>query len=282
MEPSHSLRPPFHLKGGRLDEKRNFMAILEYDGSAYHGWQWQKKKISLQQVFQEALQKIAGIKINVVASGRTDAGVHALAQVVSFRLDTRHSPQTLERALNAHLPDSLVVKKVLIAKENFHAQLNAKKKLYAYFILNDSLPSAFLNRVSWEIHRPLDWKAMKKALKYLKGRHDFKSFQSVGTPVKTSVRTLHKMSLQRVGKGLAGFPKSHPLHFLVHPNLYVILLEANGFLKQMVRNIVGTVVQVGLGKMKPESIQEILKAKDRRKAGIAAPAKGLFLVEVKY
>lgn len=260
----------------------NFKATLEYDGTAYHGWQWQEKRRNLQQTLEEALGKIAGAPVRVAASGRTDAGVHALAQVVSFKLETRHDPATLQRALNAHLPDSLVVKRLREASPEFHAQMSAKRKLYAYFILNDRVPAAFLNRVSWEIHRPLDWKAMKKAFKILEGEHDFKSFQSVGTPVKTTVRKIHKIRVQKVGEGLHQLPKNHPLHFLVHPNLYVVTLEANGFLKQMVRNIIGTVVQVGLGRMKPEDIARILKAKDRRKAGMAAPAKGLFLVKVTY
>lgn len=261
---------------------KNFKAILEYDGTAYHGWQWQVKRLNLQQTFEEALEKIVGKKVRVAASGRTDAGVHAFAQVVSFKLETRHDSSVLLRALNAHLPDSLVVKHLKEMPADFHAQMSAKRKMYAYFILNDAVPAAFLNRVSWEMHRKLDWKEMKKAFKLLEGEHDFKSFQSVGTPVRTSVRTIHKIRVQKVGEGLTKLPKTHPLHFLVHPNLYVITLEANGFLKQMVRNIIGTVVQVGLGRLKPSDIEKILKAKDRRKAGMAAPAKGLFLVRVVY
>lgn len=261
---------------------KNFKAILEYDGRSYHGWQWQKKRISLQQVFQEALQKIAGKKVVVIASGRTDAGVHALAQVVHFRFETRHAPETIQRALNAHLPESLVVKKVKEVEANFHAQMSAKRKKYAYFILNDAVPSAFLNRISWEMHKALDWKAMKKAFKYLEGEHDFKSFQSVGTPVRTTVRKIYKIRVERVDEPLRKISKAHSLHFLVHPNLYAITLEANGFLKQMVRNIIGTVVQVGLGRIKPEEIKKILQAKDRKKAGMAAPAKGLFLIQVTY
>lgn len=261
---------------------KTFKAILEYDGTAYHGWQWQDKRLNLQQTFEEALEKIAGKKVRVAASGRTDAGVHALAQVASFKLETRHDAATILRALNAHLPDSLVVKHLKEMPEGFHAQMSARRKMYAYFILNDAVPAAFLNRVSWEIHRKLDWKAMKKAFKILEGEHDFKSFQSVGTPVRSTIRTIYKIRVQKVGEGMEKLTKNHPLNFLVHPNLYVVTLESNGFLKQMVRNIIGTVVQVGLGRLKPDDIQKILKAKDRRKAGMAAPAKGLFLVKVMY
>ncbi len=252
---------------------RNFKLTLEYDGTAFYGWQIQKRKKTIQGTLQKTLKKITGEKIIVMGSGRTDAGVHALAQVAHFKTRSAYSLQKMQRALNALLPSSIVVKKIEEVFEEFHAQWDAKKKTYTYFIWNDSTPSAFFHPYVWQIKYPLDWKAMEKALQCLVGQHDFKSFQSVGTPVASTVREIFRASIKSVGAS-ANKSWRAPLHS--------ISLEANGFLKQMVRNIVGTVVQVGLGQIKPQEIQKILQAKDRRKAGPAAPAKGLFLLRVEY
>jgi tRNA pseudouridine38-40 synthase len=268
---------------------RNIKIILEYDGTHFCGWQIQKKGISIQGLLQETLKRITGEKLHVIASGRTDAGVHAFAQVAHFKTSSHLSLEKLKSALNALLPPTVVVKKIEETSPDFHAQLDATRKLYAYLILNDSTPSAFIHRYSWQIARPLDWDAIHRALELFVGRHDFKSFQSAGTPVKSTVREIYWVGIQR----LSETPLS--LHSLVlrspspstgegwgEGGLYALLLEANGFLKQMVRNIVGTVVQVGQGRLKVSDVKKILEIKDRRKAGPTAPAKGLFLVKVEY
>src|SRR5262245_16991225 len=265
---------------------KNFKLILEYDGTGFCGWQVQKKGVSVQGLLQNALKRITGEKVHVIGSGRTDAGVHALGQVAHFKTSRSLSPEKIQSALNGLLPDALAVKGVEEVPLEFHAQLSAKSKLYAYLILNGSVPSAFLRPFSWQIKKPLDWDAVHRALELFVGEHDFKSFQSVGTPVKSTVRKIHWVSInspprpfgERVGVRGGGEMRTH----LSHPNLYAIQIEANGFLKQMVRNIVGTAVQVGQGRLTVEEVKKIFLAKDRRKAGPAAPAKGLFLVEVKY
>ena len=261
---------------------RTFKVILEYDGTAYHGWQWQSEKRSLQAEFERALFEVTRQKIRVYSSGRTDAGVHAFGQVLHFRAETRLSLEVFQKAINVHLPSDVNVLHLEEASDDFHALLNAKRKTYYYFIFNARSPELFLKRYSWQVYRPLDWKKMKEALRCLKGKHDFKSFQSVGTEVKTTVRTLFKTQILKSGSSSLKIPQKPSWSWIRHPNLHVIVLEGDGFLKQMVRNIVGTLVEVGYGRISVAEFKKILAAKDRKKAGPAAPAKGLFLVNVKY
>jgi tRNA pseudouridine38-40 synthase len=260
MRPHGGIAVPISVK--------NFKLTLEYDGTGFCGWQVQKKGVSVQGLLQNALKRITGEKIHVIGSGRTDAGVHALGQIAHFKTSRGFSPEKIQSALNGLLPDAVAVKSVEEAPLEFHAQLSAKSKLYAYLILNGPIPSAFLRPFSWQIKNPLDWDAVHRALELFVGEHDFKSFQSAGTIVKSTVRKIYCVGVQE--------------RYRDHPNLYAIQIEANGFLKQMVRNIIGTVVQVGQGRLTVEEIKKIFAAKDRRKAGPAAPAKGLFLVEVRY
>jgi len=219
-------------------------------------------------VIQEALKKLTKEKISVMASGRTDAGVHALGQVAHFKSRTTRPIVRFQYALNAMIGPTISVKSMEEVPLDFHAQRDAKSKLYSYLILNHTVPSVFLDRFSWQVPKPLDWDAIHAALEILVGEHDFKSFQSVGTDLKSTVRRVHWMRIEE--------------RFKDHPHLYAIQIAANGFLKQMVRNIVGTAVQVGQGRLAPKEIKKILEAKDRRKAGPAAPARGLFLVRVNY
>jgi len=254
---------------------RNIRIVLEYDGTDFCGWQIQKTRKSIQGAIQETLEKITGEKIKLIGSGRTDAGVHAIGQVAHFKTESKIPLLKIKKSLNSLLSPSIVIRKIEEVPLDFHAQISAKSKQYVYFILNDELSSPFLDRYSWQIKHPLHWKKMKEALKVFKGKQDFKSFQSVGTPVKSSIREIYKIQIKKVQ-----CRNSWPC--ATTKNLYQITLEANGFLKQMVRNIVGTLVEVGKEKFSVSDVKQILKAKDRRMAGLAAPAKGLFLLNVNY
>jgi len=244
---------------------RTIKLLIEYDGTNYQGWQVQPKGSTLQGILEEKLSALTGEKIDLLGSGRTDAGVHALGQVAHFKTKSRLDVQTVQRALNSLLPSDMVIQKVEEVDEGFHARKQSKGKTYEYRILNRSIRSAFHRGYAWHIPQTLNIREMKKASRSLMGEHDFSSFQSVGSPKKTAVREVTRAEWKRGRDGL--------LHFEI---------EANGFLKQMVRAIVGTLVEVGRGKITPEEFQRILDSRDRKKAGPTAPAHGLFLKEVKY
>jgi tRNA pseudouridine38-40 synthase len=244
---------------------RNFKMIVEYDGTAYCGWQRQKNGISIQQVMEEMIGSITGEKITVIGSGRTDAGVHALNQVAGFKSDTRLPAEILFRGINGLLPRDIVVKKLEEVAEQFHAQHDARCKVYVYMICNKRLRPALGRNYFWFIHHALDLTLMEQAAQYLIGRHDFSCFCATGSHVKDRVRTINAINIKKEDDGLLE-----------------ITVEAQGFLKYMVRNIVGTLVEIARGKRPPEEIQEIIESRDRNTAGITAPACGLYLKEVKY
>jgi tRNA pseudouridine38-40 synthase len=243
---------------------------VSYDGTDFCGWQKQKPvdQISVAQVLEEALSKVFDEKIVLFASGRTDAGVHALNQVCHFDT-TRHIDPAkkwdLGWALNSHLPPSIVVKKAWVAPEDFHATLSATHKTYKYLLLNRPRPSAHLHRYADWVRRPIDLTHLQKSSEFLMGNHDFKSFQSVGTEVATTVRTIHKArwSYRR-------------------PDLLQFEITGSGFLKQMVRNIVGTQAWLERKGKDPSDIKKIMEACDRQQAGPPAPPQGLYLVRVYY
>jgi len=216
-------------------------------------------------MIEEKLAVLTVEKIHLIAAGRTDSGAHALNQVAGFKTKSRIGVHSIQKALNSMLPADIVIKTVEEADEGFHARRDAKSKVYEYRILNRGIRSAFDREYAWHVPQRLDLKMMKKATKALLGEHDFSSFRSVGTPTKTAVRRIFRAAWK---KDRAGF-----LRFEV---------EATGFLKQMVRAIVGTLVEVGRGKISLEELKRILESKDRKKAGPTAPARGLFLKEVKY
>jgi tRNA pseudouridine38-40 synthase len=244
---------------------RTIKLLIEYDGTNYLGWQVQPEGSTLQGILEEKLSSLTGEKIDLLGSGRTDAGVHALGQVAHFKTNSRLEAQTIQRALNSLLPSDIVIQKVEEVDEGFHARRGSKSKVYEYRILNRHLRSVFQREYVWHIPRTLNLREMKKATRSLTGEHDFSSFQSVGSPKKTAVRKVIRADWKRSRDGLLRFE-----------------IEANGFLKQMVRAIVGTLVEVGKRKITSEQFQEILDSKDRKKAGPTAPAHGLFLKEVKY
>lgn len=247
---------------------RAYRMTLAYDGTAYYGWQVQPDKATVQAVVEAALRKITGQSVRTVASGRTDAGVHALGQVASFRCDTRLQPAILRRALDANTPEDIVVKRVEAASADFHAIRDAISKRYRYLIQEGPERDVFLRAYSWYIPQPLDAARMRLAATSLLGRHDFSSFQAAGSPRKTSVRTIHRLGIERQQRESA-------------PSLAVDI-AADGFLYNMARNIVGSLVLVGQGRRDPEWMARVLAATDRTKAGPTAPAHGLTLVEVHY
>ncbi len=244
---------------------RNIKLIIEYDGTNYQGWQVQAKGLTVQGMIEEKLALLTGETISLIGSGRTDAGVHALGQVAHFKTQSRMEVGSIQKALNSLLPPDIVIKKADEAEEAFHARKSCKSKVYEYWILNRNIRSAFQRMYAWHIPQRLDWKEMKKATQGLMGEHDFSSFRSTGTPTRTAVRKVLRVEWKRSQEGLFRFE-----------------IEANGFLKQMVRAIVGTLVEVGRGRIGSEEFQRILESKDRKKAGPTAPAQGLFLKEVKY
>ncbi|MBI5844613.1 MAG: tRNA pseudouridine(38-40) synthase TruA [Deltaproteobacteria bacterium] len=254
-------------------EKR-FKIILEYDGTGYHGWQLQAGDVTVQEKVEDALEILTGKAVRVHGSGRTDAGVHALAQVAHFSVETRLGPEDLQKALNGLLPQDIMVKGCFEADPAFHARKSAKKKTYAYYILNRPFRSALLRNHSWHIKRPLDLDAMNRAASRLAGTLDFKSFESTGSPRASTVRTVFSSSFENA-EGVPGF-------FAPTDGLLAFTISADGFLRCMVRNIVGTLVEAGRGKLAPDDVTGILAARDRQKAGPAAPPQGLFLVEVVY
>lgn len=244
---------------------RNFKLTIEYDGSAYFGWQRQKDPNTIQGAIERALHTLTGRDITLTGSGRTDSGVHALGQAASFRTDTHLAPEDIHRALNALLPDDIVILSCEEMPEGFHARFDVVSKCYRYCLLNRPLPSAVGRQYAWHIRKPLDTAAMRKAIVHLEGTHNFKAFEGAGSPRSDSIRQVHQARLVSRNHGRIDFE-----------------IEGSGFLRHMVRNIVGTLVDVGLGKITPDDLARIRDGKDRGAAGITAPAHGLFLVRVEY
>ena len=248
-----------------MDEKKNIRLILEYDGSRYHGWQRQVDEPTIQGIIEERIQMMTREPVRLIASGRTDAGVHALNQVCNFITKTKIDPSTLQRGLNSLLPDDILIKRAEYVPLDFHAMYSAKSKTYEYRILNRKEPDVFLRSYAWHLERGLEIVAMHKCISTLCGKHDFSSFRSSGSGNRNPVRKMMRAELHGP-----------------HEAMLCFVFEADGFLRHMVRNIVGTVVEVGQGKMGFDAFVEIFQSKDRRKAGLKAPPQGLFLIKVQY
>lgn len=243
---------------------RNIKLTIRYDGTNFSGWQCQKNAVSIQETIQKALAQITGRKANLIASGRTDAGVHALAQIANFRTTSKIPLENLQMALNTMLPDDIVITRAEEVTHKFNAQKAARSKLYRYTIYNKYYMDPILRHFAAKVYFNLDVARMKRGAKYLVGRHDFTSFQTKDSPRKSAVRTVKYIRIERDGD-------------LVH-----IDIEADGFLYNMVRNIVGTLIEVGRGKFEAAKVKDILTKKDKRSCGPTAPAKGLSLIKVKY
>ena len=244
---------------------RNIKITIEYDGKNFPGWQSQPGKVSIQTEIEKAIYEITGEEVDRIASGRTDAGVHALGQVANFHTNTKIEISKIPYAINSKLPNSIVVKDAVEVDERFHARYNCKLKTYRYIINNNEFPSA-LNRYR-EFHLPykLNYADMEKAIKYFEGEHDFKAFKSSGgNAKKTTIRTLTDCNIKK------------------EDGRIYIELTGNGFLYNMVRIISGTILDVGLGKIKADDIPEIINSGIRERAGRTLPPHGLYLVKVNY
>ena len=245
--------------------ERNIKLVLEYDGTRYHGWQRQTGARTIQGLIEEKILIMTKEPVKLIASGRTDAGVHAFNHVCNFITLTRIDPLSFKRGLNALLPDDVFVKQAEDVPIDFHAMYSAESKTYEYRILNQEDPDVFLRLYAWHIPQALELTEMRTCISSLRGEHDFSSFKSTGSGNLNPVRKMMRAEMDEPDNGLVRF-----------------VFEANGFLRHMVRNIVGTVVEVGQRKLGVNEFMKIFQARDRREAGVKAPPQGLFLTDVRY
>ena len=243
---------------------RNIKLIVEYDGSRYYGLQKQPNKETVQSEIERAIKEITNEEVTITYSGRTDAGVSAYGQVISFKTNTDIPVDRLPLALNSHLKKSIIVQSAEEVEESFHPRYSCKGKKYMYVINNSRYGSAIFRKNEYHVPQNLDVDSMKKAIKYFEGTHDFKAFKASGTSNKDSVRTIYEANI---------FAENDRIN---------IQLRGNGFLYNMVRIITGTLIDVGLGKIKLEDIPDIIESKDRKRAGKTVPPHGLYLMEVYY
>ena len=243
---------------------RNVRIVCEYDGTSYHGWQIQPNGISIQEVLEKKIEIITQEKIKLTASSSTDAGVHALNQVANFRTGSTIECESLLKGINSLLPGDIVIKDLQDTDEVFHARYSAKSKIYLYRIFNNPVRTPLYRNYSWHVRASLDVGAMRETVTLLKGKRDFSSFCASGCDSENHVRTVIDTSV-----GVKG-------------GMILFTIEADGFLRYMVRNIIGLLVDVGRGIVAPARFGEIIDARDRTEAGITAPPQGLFLKEVRY
>lgn len=248
---------------------RWFHATVAYDGTNYGGWQRQPNAVTIQQKLEEAIAILAGYRVTVVGSGRTDSGVHAEGQVASFALHHwKAEAEALVPSINRRLPSDIVVRSCRDACERFHAQRHAVSKWYRYTIRRSRVPDALQHRFHWQIGRRLNVEAMQEACTKLIGEHDFAGFQAIGAPRKTTVRTISRLELS--------------LRPALDGEDLLIDVASNGFLYNMVRNIVGTLVEIGTGRFSPDHMLTMLANRQRAQGGQTAPSRGLCLMSVSY
>jgi tRNA pseudouridine38-40 synthase len=244
---------------------KNYKIVIEYDGTGFSGWQRQKDKKTIQQEIETALSQILNQPVRIIGSGRTDAGVHAYGQVANFHVDTKIETSSIKRALNSIIKSAISIRDCTIVDDNFHAQYSAVSKEYHYIILNREEPCAIGASFIWHIKKPLDIALMSQCCQFITGVHDFSAFENTGSPRATHIREVFCAKLE-----------DH------YQNTIIFKIRANGFLKNMVRNIMGTLVFVGLKKISVREFKHILDSKNRSKAGPTAPPQGLFLKMVYY
>lgn len=243
---------------------RNIKILIEYDGKQYYGWQKQPNKTTIQSEIEKAIFKVTGEEVKVNSSGRTDTGVCAYGQVANFKIKSDINIEKIPLALNAHLKKSIIIKEAQEVDDSFHARYCCKGKKYMYVINNSKYGSAINREREFHVSQKLDIDSMKKAIKFFEGTHDFKGFKSSGTCSKDTIRTIYEANLKYLDEKI------------------YITLKGNGFMYNMVRIIAGTLLDVGLGKIKAEDIPNIIEEKQRKKAGKTLPAQGLYLMEVYY
>ncbi|MDD4508824.1 MAG: tRNA pseudouridine(38-40) synthase TruA [Eubacteriaceae bacterium] len=243
---------------------KNILLTISYQGTRYAGWQRQKNAITVEEELNHAIEKLTGENVTLIGAGRTDAGVHALAQNANFKTDFRIPPERFAFALNAHLPLDIRVMASTAVPETFHSRFCAKGKIYSYRLCLADIATPFEEPFSWRLQPSLDIAAMEAGSHGLIGEHDFSSFMASGSSVKTTVRRIDKITFKQQGP------------------ILTITFCGGGFLYNMVRILVGTLVEMGQNRRKAESMTAIIDAKNRSAAGITAPAKGLFLKQVLY
>ena len=244
---------------------RNFKVTLQYEGTRYQGWQKQESTDNtIQGKLEALLSRMAGTKVEIQGSGRTDAGVHAAGQVANFHLDTDQSPSQIMDYMNFYLPEDIAVISIEEVPERFHSRLNAKGKTYLYRVINSPVPHIFDRKYAWTVEEKLDVDAMRKAAAFLEGTHDYKAFTSLKKSKKSTVRTVERILIECVDDEIR------------------FTFRGDGFLYHMVRIMMGTLIEVGLHKKKPEEITGIFEKGLRENAGELVPAKGLTLLEVRY
>ncbi len=243
---------------------RNIKLTIEYQGKDFNGWQKQPNKLNIQGEIERAIGSITGEEIDLIGSGRTDAGVHSLGQVANFKTNSTLPIEKFALAINSRLKKSIVIKHAEEVEEQFHSRYSVHSKKYRYVINNSSTGTAIYRELEYQFPLPLNIEKMQQAAKYLEGEHDFSAFKASGTSSKNSVRKIFKAEVEKQDERV------------------YIELTGSGFLYNMVRIIAGTLLDVGTGKIQPEEIPEIIKSKDRKKAGKTLPAVGLYLVEVTY
>lgn len=243
---------------------RNIRLVIEYDGKSFNGWQKQPNKLNIQGEIEQAIGELTGEQIDLIASGRTDAGVHALGQVANFKTESNIPVEKFPYAINSKLKKSIVIKSAEEVDERFHSRYSVKEKTYRYTINNSKQGSAIFRDMEYHFPIELDVQKMQEAAKYLEGEHDFASFKASGTSSKSSVRTIYNAVVKQEGERI------------------FIELTGNGFLYNMIRIISGTLLDVGIHKIEPEDVAKIIEEKNRLSAGKTLPARGLCLVEVKY
>lgn len=245
---------------------RNIKLLIEYEGTHYHGWQTQAKDRTIQETIIKAIKRVTGEKVILYGAGRTDSGVHAMGQVANFLTRSRLPAERIMYALNAYLPDDIVIKKGDEVSPAFNAQRRVKSKTYVYTIINGKTPSALQRHFSYFIRRKaLDVSQMSQAVRYLVGKHDFRAFTTQSNRKENCVRIIYSLNILSRKRATIQFK-----------------VKGNGFLYNMVRAIVGTLILVGQGKIKPVEVKRILDSRDRGQAGPTAPGRGLCLVKVEY
>ncbi|MCA9051263.1 MAG: tRNA pseudouridine(38-40) synthase TruA [Planctomycetaceae bacterium] len=276
------------MKKTLIMSRRNIMLTLAYNGANYCGWQVQPDSLSIQECVERATEQLTGTRCSVLAASRTDSGVHAVGQVVNFLTDSSIPPQQYRRGLQRFLPDDITVVRSQQVHRGFHATYSAVRKRYRYLIYDSDVLPPFLRGFVLHSHRALSLEPMQSAIEHLRGTHDFRCFETKYPNKATSVRTVMEVSLERIVHWLPWQADHHWMPLNVRPHeaaespLILFEITADGFLYNMVRAIIGTLIRIGLHQEPPEHVADVIQSQDRRTAGNTMPPEGLYLMQVDY